>query len=82
VRSLTNDPLDEVRELKGIDSDYKLAKLLEVPSADRAQLPLRPFRSSPTRPRFGSPPTKAKRPAVAKVWRDVAKALIRKGGQR
>lgn len=93
---MTNIVLDELREAKGIVSDYGLAKLLEVrPQTisnyrrDRTQLSdemaLRVARM------MDRPPAsllaelaaeRAKHPEVAKVWKDAAKVLARAASRR
>jgi predicted transcriptional regulator len=96
VRNTTTDLLDDVREAKGIASDYALAKLLGV-----RQQTVSSYRSGRTQlsdgmalrvaKMIGRPPApilaelaaeRAKDPEVAKVWRDAAKALARLRGTK
>jgi transcriptional regulator with XRE-family HTH domain len=94
VRNTSTDLLDEIREVKGITSDYKLAKLLGV-----RQQTISSYRSGRTQASdeialraatiIGRSPgpllaqlaaERAKNPDVAKVWRDVAKVVVRSRG--
>lgn len=92
VQNATTNLLDEVRKVKGIGSDYALAKLLAV-----RQQTITNYRSGRTQMNdtiairvarmMARPPAsllaqlaseRAKDPEVAKVWKDAARTLGRK----
>ena len=92
MQNATTNLLDEVRKIKGIGSDYALAKLLAV-----RQQTITNYRSGRTQMddtivlrvarMLARPPApllaqlaseRAKDPEVAKVWKDVARTLGRK----
>jgi hypothetical protein len=92
VKNATTDLLDEVREIKGLRSDYALAKLLEVRtqtitsyrtgrtqmSDEMALRATRALGRAPA-PVFAQlAAERAKDPEVAKVWAEAAKVLARK----
>jgi hypothetical protein len=95
LKNTTTDLLDTFRELKGIESDYAAARVIEVRqqtiSAYRAgQIMSDPVALTVCR-MIGKPPApvlaqlaadraeKVKHSELAKVWRDAAKQLGRKG---
>jgi len=96
VRNTTNDLLDEVRKINGIESDYRLAKLLNVRQptisnyrSGRSQLSdeiaVRLAALMDRHPGYilaSLAADRAKHPDVAKAWRETAKMLGRsKGGK-
>jgi predicted transcriptional regulator len=96
VRNASNALLDEVREIKGIESDYALAKLLGVRQqtvssyrsgrtqmSDEIALRLALMIGKPAAPIFAElAAERAKHPDVAKIWKDAAKALAKTRGAR
>jgi plasmid maintenance system antidote protein VapI len=95
MRNATTVLLDEIREAKGITSDYKLAQVLDV-----AQQTITSYRHGRTQMNdevafraahmLGKPPAplmaqiageRAKNANVAKVWTDAAKVLARTKGR-
>lgn len=92
VKNATNALLDEVREAKGISSDYALAKLLAVRQqtvssyrsertqmSDEIALQLATMIGKPAAPIFAQlAAERAKNPEVAKVWREAARILSRR----
>lgn len=94
MRNTSTDLLDDVREAKGITSDYKLAKLLGVlPQTvsnyrnGRAQMNDEiALRAATMLGRAPGPllaqlaAERAKNPEVAKVWKESAKILARARG--
>ena len=92
MKNATTDLLDEVRKIKGLDSDYALARLLEVRtqtissyrtgrtqmSDEMALRAARVLGRAPA-PVFAQlAAERAKDPEVAKVWAEAAKVLARK----
>jgi len=95
LRTVTTSLLDEVREAKGIGSDYALAKLLAVRQqtisnyrggrtqmSDEIVLRVARMMGRAAAPLFAQlAAERAKHPDVAKVWREAAKALDKRTHQ-
>jgi predicted transcriptional regulator len=93
VRNTTTDLLDEAKRVVGIPSDYALAKRLGVEpqtisnyrtgrsqASDETAVALCVMTGQAAAPILVQlAGERAKSPEVAKVWRDVAKALARAG---
>lgn len=91
VKNATTNLLDEVREFKGLESDYALAKVLNVRTQTissyrtgrtqmNAEMALRAARvlGRAPAPLFAMlAAERAKNPDVAKVWADAARDLAR-----
>ena len=95
MKNTTTDLLDEVRKIKGLESDYAVAKLLDVRtqtissyrtgrtqmSDEMALRATRVLGRAPA-PVFAQlAAERAQDHEVAKVWADIAKLLSRKGRQ-
>jgi predicted transcriptional regulator len=95
VKNATTDLLDEIREIKGLTSDYALAKLLEVRtqtitsyrtgrtqmSDEMALRATRVIGRAPA-PVFAQlAGERASHPDVKKVWQEAAKTLARRTGK-
>jgi plasmid maintenance system antidote protein VapI len=95
VKNVTTDLLDEVQKVKGLDSDYALAKLLEVRTqtissyrtgrtqmSDEMALRASRVLGRPAAPLFAQlAAARAKDPEVARVWTEAAKVLNRRHGK-
>jgi transcriptional regulator with XRE-family HTH domain len=89
VKNATTDLLDEVRKIKGLDSDYAIAKLLDVRTqtissyrtgrtqmSDEMALRATRILGRPAAPFFARlAAERAKHPEVAKVWTEAARIL-------
>lgn len=95
MKNTTTDLLDEIREIKGLTSDYQVAKLLDVRTqtitsyrTGRTQMndemALRATRviGRATAPVFAQlAAERASHPDVKKVWQEAAKQLVRRAGK-
>ena len=93
VANTSTDLLDEVRKAKGIASDYAMAKYLDVlpqtisnyrhgrsQMSDEIAVAMAALIDRAPGPILAQLASeRAKSPEVAKVWRDVAKALAKMG---
>jgi hypothetical protein len=93
VGNTTTDLLDEVKKAKGIESDYGLAKRLDVlpqtisnyrkgrtQMSDEIAVAMAAMVGRPAAPILAQLASeRAKSPDVAKIWREAAKTLARVG---